>query len=569
MTSSIQSDSSIRELVKKRFELAGIRPVAIKVRSFPGERIVVVEVASQFEEAVRTGNALDEQIENGFITVRLVTNGVPQAATPVESVHDERVTRLIGLLDERSRTSESQPSLRYIEDVSGRLQIAMAARHHLIFGRRGAGKSALMLEARRQLETTGAHIVWLNIQTVRTLGAGGALLTLFSRLCDLPLRSFGERPAPPKSVTDAAALKKTIDRLLTDRDREYSSIDPLIPDVNKLLQLYCAETQTSVYVFLDDVHYLPYSEGPDFLDRVLAVSRDNPVWLKIAGIRHQMRWFRAEPPTGMQLPHDAIEINLDITLQEPERAKQFLQSVLDAFVDECDAKPRRGFVSPGAIDRLVLASGAVPRDFVTLCAAALQISRKRSDARTTGVQDVNEAAGLAAKVKLQELEEDAAAALGSATSVLGTLQSVRAFCLEQNEYSFFSVDFLDKEKRVEEYGLVQRLLDLRLLHLINGSLSAAHQVGKRSEVYLLDLSEYTGARLRQKLWVLDLENGHLTLKRTRSTETTRVGDNARRLVAILRLGPTLELGSLTPLLTQSAKKKPSIKRRSRKTQRKN
>jgi len=63
---AFQSDSSVKELVREHFERAGIRPVAIKVRSFPGERIVVVEVTSQFEEAVKVGNGLD-CIARGFL----------------------------------------------------------------------------------------------------------------------------------------------------------------------------------------------------------------------------------------------------------------------------------------------------------------------------------------------------------------------------------------------------------------------------------------------------------------------------------------------------------------------
>lgn len=546
MSADILRPDDIEGMVDTYFRQHGIRPVRVTVRNFPGERIVVVEVASQFEEALALGSALDDQIPDGFVAVRLVPEREVSLSPPVASVRDERVTRLIGLLEARSRTSEAQPSLRYIEDVSGRLQVTMAARHHLIFGRRGAGKSALMIEAKRSLERSGAQTIWLNIQTVRSLGLSGALLTLASRLCDLPLTYLASRQTS-RSVARSQVLKKRIDQMLVAGRSSIASTDGLVPEVNALLKLYCAEAQAVVYVFLDDVHYLEYHEGPEFLDRVHGFTRDNPVWLKVAGIRHQMRWFRPEPPTGMQVPHDAIEINLDITLQEPERAKRFLQSVLDSFVDECDARPRRGFIAGSSIDRLVLASGAVPRDFVTLCASSIQVARQRLKARTTGVQDVNEAAGLAAKLKLQELEEDAAAALGTAAPVVGALQVVRDFCLVENKTSFFSIEFLDKERHVTEYGLVQRLLDLRIIHLINASLSAAHEVGHRAEVYLLDLSEYTGARLRQKLWVLDFDSGHLSLKRTRSTEAPRIGDTARRLVAILRRAPVLPLSRLTSL----------------------
>lgn len=559
MSSEMQSDAAVETLVRAHFLRNGVRPVGISIKTFPGERIVIVEVATQLDRALELGGQLDEQIDDGFVTVRLVEEPEATIDSPVESIRDERVTRLIGLLEARSRTSEAQPSLRYIEDVTGRLQVTMAARHHLIFGRRGAGKSALMIEAKQKLEQSGAQTMWLNIQTVRNLGTSGAVLTVASRLCDLPITYLGTRNTKAQSVVRARLLKGRIDEILSRGHADIAGTDALIPDIHDLLRIYCAETQTPIYIFLDDVHYLHYSEGPDFLDRVHAFTRDNPMWLKVAGIRHQMRWFRPEPPTGMQLPHDAIEINLDITLQEPERAKRFLQSVLDSFVEECDARPRRGFVAASAIDRLVLASGAVPRDFVTLCASSIQLARKRPKARTTGVQDVNEAAGLAAKAKLQELEEDAAAALGTAGPVVAALQRVREFCLAKNQISFFSIDFLDKEQHAEEYALVQRLLDLRIIHLISGSLSAAHQVGHRSEVYLLDLSEYTGARLRQKLSVLDFESGHLSLKRTRSDEKPRVGDTARRLVAILRRAAVLPLAELSPFLNAAvAPKKPPI-----------
>ncbi len=539
------TEQNLEDLVRSHFINGGVRPVDVRVRNFPGERIVVVEVASQLERAIALGNQLDSQIEDGFVTVRLAPERtVTSDAGSVGSVRDERVTRLVGLLDARSRTSEAQPSLHYIEDVAGRLQVATAERHHLIFGRRGAGKSALMLEAKAKVERSGAQTLWLNVQTVRRLGATGAFLTLASRLCDLPISYFASRKPAPQSVSIARDLKRQVDDLLARSAEDAAGIELIIPRLNALLRLYCTETQAPVYVFLDDVHYLPYSEVPDFLDHTHGISRDNPIWLKIAGIRHQMRWFRHEPPTGLQIPHDAIEINLDITLQEPERAKQFLQQVLDGFIDECDARPRRAFISAPALDRLVLASGAVPRDFVTLCAASIQVARGRANARTTGVQDVNEAAGMAAQAKLQELDEDAAAALGTATPVQEALQVVRRFAIEEHEYSFFRIELTDKEQNAEEYATVQRLLDLRILHLINASLSDPHHVGRRSEVYLLDLSEYTGARLKQKLWVLDLEGGHLLLKRTRSPEAPRLGDTPRRLVAILRLGPAFPLERL-------------------------
>ena len=210
--------------------------------------------------------------------------------------------------------------------------------------------------------------------------------------------------------------------------------------------------------------------------------------------------------------------------------------------------PSRGFLSGAALDRLVLASGGVPRDFLTLCVAALQIARQRTNARTVGVQDVNHAAGAAAQTKLQELEDDAAAARGRSQDLVSALNIVREFLLTERQITFLSVDFLDKENRPKEYGLMQGLMDLRMLHLINSALSDAHHAGHRSEVYLLDLSQYSGARLKRNLRVLDFVKDNLVLKKTIGQDAPRIGDTPRKLVELLRLGPTFELSLLANIV---------------------
>ncbi|MCI0565070.1 MAG: hypothetical protein MN733_41925, partial [Nitrososphaera sp.] len=274
------------------------------------------------------------------------------------------------------------------------------------------------------------------------------------------------------------------------------------------------------------------------------------VWLKVAGIQHQTRWFVSNPPTGLQTGHDAAIISLDVTLEQPERAKEFLQYVLRGYVDECDAKPVSAFLGTSSIDRLVLASGGVPRDFLTLCAASLQTARSRTNARTVGVQDVNIAAGIAAQTKLQELEDDAAAIRGRSVALIEALNRIREFLLTERQITYLRVDFRDKEIHPDEYGFIQALADLRMLHLINPSLSDAHLAGRRSEVYLLDLSQYSGSRLKQRLRVLDFERGHMVLKRTRSTEPTKVGETAKQLIALLRRGPIFELSNLSDVIIE-------------------
>ena len=81
-------------------------------------------------------------------------------------------------------------------------------------------------------------------------------------------------------------------------------------------------------------------------------------------IRHFSKWFQVNPPTGLQAGQDADAIDLDLTLQQPAKAKTFLEAVLTGFARHLGISSLTAFYAPEASDRLVLASGAVPRDYL-------------------------------------------------------------------------------------------------------------------------------------------------------------------------------------------------------------
>jgi hypothetical protein len=83
---------------------------------------------------------------------------------------------------------------------------------------------------------------------------------------------------------------------------------------------------------------------------------------------------------------------------------------------------------------------------------------------------------------LQELEDDAASSLGQAEARIEVLKRLRVFLLEEKQATYFRIDFRDKETHSKEYELMQSLMDLRIIHLINASLSDEREAGRRSEV---------------------------------------------------------------------------------------
>ena len=98
--------------------------------------------------------------------------------------------------------------------------------------------------------------------------------------------------------------------------------------------------------------------------------------------------------------------------------------------------------------------------------------------------------------KLQELEDDMASNAGTAERTLSALKVVRDFCLEEKGYTYFLVNFRDKEQTPAEYNLLTDLMDVRLVHLLDAGVSDPHAAGQRSEAFLLDLSQCSGSRLR-------------------------------------------------------------------------
>ena len=96
---------------------------------------------------------------------------------------DPKATELANLLIARARTSERQPSLSYVPDTAQNILTAITPRHHLIFGRRGTGKTALMVEAKQRVESEGCLSYWINIHTHRGESANRIFVWICRTAC--------------------------------------------------------------------------------------------------------------------------------------------------------------------------------------------------------------------------------------------------------------------------------------------------------------------------------------------------------------------------------------------------
>lgn len=183
------------------------------------------------------GNSLDRDLVangfNGFITVRPSDGPLSQVSGALKKgVLDPRATELINLLTARSRTSEIQPSLSYSRDTSENLSRAVTTRHHLIFGRRGAGKTALMVGMKRLVCERGDLAVWANMLTYRRSLVAQAFAGVGLRVCEQIQLYYQDRKSPAV-LADASTLAEELGSLARLEEIPNSRVQLLIPRMQR------------------------------------------------------------------------------------------------------------------------------------------------------------------------------------------------------------------------------------------------------------------------------------------------------------------------------------------------
>jgi hypothetical protein len=76
------------------------------------------------------------------------------------------IETLVTLVEEAARSTE-QGVKRFIEPAHGTLRRAISKRHHLIFGRRGSGKSSLLRKAAADLTVDRRPIAYVDMESFK------------------------------------------------------------------------------------------------------------------------------------------------------------------------------------------------------------------------------------------------------------------------------------------------------------------------------------------------------------------------------------------------------------------
>jgi hypothetical protein len=486
--------------------------------------------------------------------------------------------RLVTMVEEATRSTEE--GVRYfVEPAQGTLRRATNKRHHIVFGRRGSGKTSLLRKAGADLTTGRRPIAHVDLESFKGHSYPDVLLSVliatfreFRKWMETAAifratkksfwkRFFGRTPTSASyNKKICASLAKNLAEQVVQLERQLhapdhadtrttaqlesgssqsaeaaagissrlgglsagvsatqetrqartvqetyrrSKIDFLhrhILDYQGLFQEMATLSNGDSYLFLDDLYHIRRADQPHVVDYFHRIAKGQGLWLKIGTIRHRTNWYvHDDPPIGLKLGDDADDIDLDLTLDKYDLAKDFLKKVLTNFANVAQL-PLNDFLTDGAMERLVLASGGVARDFLSIFRRSVDMARERKGGRSgnrIGAEDVNMAAGEHDTSKREEFKKDTS---DDDQDLDDQFQRIRRFCLEDANSNCF---LLDKEARGKQVDLIHELVDLKLLHLVRPRVTVSGYKGKIYEAYMLDVSQYAGARKRRGLEMVE------------------------------------------------------------------
>ena len=493
-----------------------------------------------------------------------------------QSLESPEMAKLLTLVEEATRSSAEGVQF-FVEPAEDALRRASSRRHHIVFGRRGSGKSSLLQKAAADLTCERRPMAWVDLEAFKGHSYPDLLISVLIKTLEefrgwletaatapankmsLWKKYFGGKPSRPPfnkkacqelvaaitaqlteltkqlHATDDAEIESTQERSSTEKTAisakltggiktkaaslssalggnseqaraeqskhtesfRRSKVEFLrrhVMDFQSIFRQMSKLSDGDSFLFLDDLYHLRRHEQPQVVDYLHSIAKGNRLWLKIGTIKHRSRWYvHGSPPQGMKLGDDADEIDLDLTLEKYSLAKEFLRKILQNLARSVGLSDKLDFLTDTGLDRLVLASGGVARDFLAILRRSVTAARENQSDRV-GAEDVNVGAGEYEPTKREEFNRDIYAEEQSTLDAV--FQEVRQFCLETANSNCF---LIDKELRSAKTDGVHELVDLKLLHLIRSRVTVNTRQGRIFEAYMLDLSQYAGARKRRGL----------------------------------------------------------------------
>lgn len=387
---------------------------------------------------------------------------------------------------------------RYTPSVANAESQIVASANHIVYGRRGAGKSMLLLYALHERINEKTPSIWIDLQVYSQRNDDEAI-------ADILVEIMHQSSEITKDVSNYEPLIAKLQKPEIDE----TQIRNLLPQMRRVLG-YFGKSGQDLFIFLDDFHVLAKGIQPKVLDILYAISRGNQLFLKVSAIETLTRSFDPSQKIGLEVPHDAQVIKLDYNLTVPDKAITHIEAILNAQAMYVGLPSiRRICTSNDVLPRLTWVAAGVPRDALYLFSQAM-IKATQAGNQRVSVSNVNQAASETLTIKLKDLDADVKTQeFENLTSII---EKIRTFCVTDSRKNAFLVEILNVDKTYEG---IRTLVDLRLLHIINEGVTIG-EAGRKYLALVLDYGFYTGIRAARSVDLFNKQSKKVNYRDLRS-----------------------------------------------------
>lgn len=303
----------------------------------------------------------------------------------------------------------------------------------------------------------------------------------------------------------SSTQKESIEAEYETFDDKIRELNQILPRLKKLIEQFFALSQRVEVIFieLDDFYQLRRPIQPYVADYVHRICKDVPLFFKIGTLRHSSSLYadRHHQPIGAQERHDYQPINIDYTLADFKKTSAQIRKILYEYASKAGMNEHEAdelFKGEG-FNRLVLASGGVPRDFLSLLLEAL--AEKPAGDERIGKDDVRGLSLSTFQHRIEELKADSEEK--DHDVLIRGIYAIRKLCLDRKTNVLLVAD-----KTLQQNGaikdLLNRLVDYRIIHLVGTALTHKSQSGTFT-AYMIDIGAYANLRkLANKFREIDI-----------------------------------------------------------------
>jgi len=509
-------------------------------------------------------------------------------------MNQREVTKLVTYIEENLRASPSS-GLPFVDSRHSRARL-LSKQNHVVYGRRGAGKTILVSSTKDSQD----HLdLYLNLEDYKDITFPNIvihiLIEMFTRLdqriksaypwykfsmkstkCRKNIKfvcsSLREYLHEPDEETQEVSTEESYQDELTasakaqalsskaktkhgksmqvKRRLPKSKIDFLrleLTTYKKLIIIISSLfSDQPIFLVLDDFYFVPKSIQPDLVDYFHRLTKGTSLFLKTATIKHRSKLYRRAHGqyVGVELAHDVFEVDLDYTMDNFEELQSFMRQLLDTAIEKSNADVITDDLFSGdGFSQLCLASGGVPRDFLSLFVTLA--NKAAATDQPIGKIQVTDTAISNIGSKMESMKKDS----GDEDAILENyIDRIKQYVYYDKRTNAFLIPKEDLDTDMQIRQAIRELVDLRLIHLVDHNTSKAPSDGRRYEAYILDIGLYDNSRPRN---FLQIEPGQ-------RDEKSRKDD--------LRASPVFDLQKLNESIATKQETATGIKQRGAKKQ---